>query len=230
MPTSPRLLRAAAHAHDPAAYALTEKQRAREHRIRASAQHLFARFGTFHVTFRDLAIALRMGTATLRFHFVDIDALLANLLHRHLKALQVALARIPADSPNPQQARRQAYRAFITTPSGALTEAHTLLLRDRHLLPADERDAIEQTRAAIAATLAGPLADEAISLLDLPTLGLARIEAYLAARRLETEPKGVSQGNPVRPRNEVPAPRSQLPFIGAPASAEPRKVREAVLF
>jgi AcrR family transcriptional regulator len=229
MTTSARLLRAAAKAHDPAAYMLSEKQRAREERIRATALHLFARFGTFHVAFRDLAIALRMGTATLRFHFVDRDALLADLLHRHLRALQIVLAKIPANSPNLQKARREAYRAFIITPSGTLTDAHLLLVRDGHRLPADERDAIEQARAAIAESLCPP-GDEVVSLLDMPKFALARIEAYLARPQLEAEPEMVSQRNPIRYHNEKPAARSQVPFIGAPNSTQPRKVREAVLF
>jgi AcrR family transcriptional regulator len=230
MTTSARLLRAAAKAHDPAAYTLSEKQRAREERIRATALHLFARFGTFHVAFRDLAIALRMGTATLRFHFVDRDALLADLLNRHLRALQIALAKIPANSPDLQKARREAYRAFITTTAGTLSDAHTLLVRDACLLPADERDAIERIRARIGEQLAGTDGAEILHLLDNPVITPARVEAYLALCQLETEPERVSQGNPVRYQNQSPVARGVRPFIGAPPPAQPQKVREAVLF
>jgi AcrR family transcriptional regulator len=119
---------------------LTPRQQARETRILTAAEHLLAQHGTENITYRLLAVALTLTTATLRWHFVDLHALLAEILRRHLKTIAEALQAIPANQPD---ARIAAYRAATHHQDGTPKDAHILLLRDRHLLPPDELDDIE---------------------------------------------------------------------------------------
>jgi AcrR family transcriptional regulator len=119
---------------------LTPRQQARETRILTAAEHLLARHGTENITYRLMAVALTLTTATLRWHFVDLHALLAEILRRHLKTIAEALQAIPANQP---EARAAAYRAATHHQDGTPKDAHILLLRDRHLLPPDELEDIE---------------------------------------------------------------------------------------
>jgi AcrR family transcriptional regulator len=119
---------------------LTPRQQARETRILAGAEHILARYGTENITYRLLAVALTLTTATLRWHFVDLHALLAEILRRHLKTIAEALQASPANQP---EARAAAYRAATHHQDGTPKDAHILLLRDRHLLPPDELEDIE---------------------------------------------------------------------------------------
>ena len=137
---------------------LTKRQAETRARILTLAQCLMAEFGAKTIRFTALAHALRISPATLRFHFADHDALLAALLTGHLESLAETLAATPATGKNRRAERRAAYRAATRTPSGTLTEAHTLLRRDRHSLHPEERAAIDTTRRRIATLLAGDAA------------------------------------------------------------------------
>jgi AcrR family transcriptional regulator len=181
MKTPPRILRAREQNRDPDAYEFTQRQSARHDRILAGSQCLLAEYGPDTIDFRDLATALRMATATLRFHFVDLHALLGTILRRHLRALAAALGKIPTDAPNRQELQRAAYLAYTRTPLGGFTEAHLLFVRDRHTLPPDQRETIELTRFGLGTLLAGDLGEEALLLLDAPIVDAARIEVCLAA-------------------------------------------------
>jgi AcrR family transcriptional regulator len=128
---------------------LTQRQADTRARILNLAQCLMAEFGAKTIKFTALAQALRISPATLRFHFADHDDLLAALLARHLDHIEAALAEASARD------RRAAYRTATRTPSGTLTEAHTLLLRHRRDLHPDERPAIDTARRRIATLLAG---------------------------------------------------------------------------
>jgi AcrR family transcriptional regulator len=167
MLTSPRILRADAQRFEPALCQLTPRQQARHDRILRVSRYLFARYSRATLTFGTLATALRIGAGTLRFHFVDLDALLACLLRTHLENIAAGLAEIPANAPDRGRKLRAAYIAATRSADGALTSDHIILLRDRALLPLDEAEPIEQLRAEIAETLAGDLGPATIAMLDM---------------------------------------------------------------
>jgi len=197
MTTPLRILRAKAQERNPAHFALTERQRVREETILDVAKYLIADEGLENVTFSRLARALRMSRNTLAFHFVDLPALLGQIIRLHLRALSAALGQIRADDPDRYRRRRAAYLAYTRTPLGGLTEAHLLLVRDRHTLPPDLRDGIEHIRHDIGKLLTDDMVEEAFALLDLPSIDAARVEARL--------------GTPITP------PATKSPTIKAPA-------------
>ena len=167
MHPSPRICRALVEDHlGPPDF--TERQIRREEKILAAAEHLMVKFGRAAVSMRLLATALRMSTSTLIWHYTDMDALLAEILRRHLRAITQAVGAVPHNAPNRQTAMRQAYLAATRAAFGRLTSKHLLLTRDRHLLPADELDHIEQTIQTLGETIAGDLGPEAMDVLNLP--------------------------------------------------------------
>jgi AcrR family transcriptional regulator len=178
---SPRILRATANSLDRDPPSLTARQQAQQERILTLGQALFARYGYQSLNLANLALALSIGKATLRRHFVDLDALLAAILQRHLLQIAGALAAISPTAPDAAQQRRAAYIQATRAPFGGLNEAHLLLIRDRHLLPEDELTAIEETRATLGILLAGDAAEEAFTFLDAPSLQPAEIETLIAA-------------------------------------------------
>jgi AcrR family transcriptional regulator len=213
MQTPARILRALADRRDPNPLILTERQRRREERILLLAQHLFATEGRTRISFTNMAIALRMATSTLRWHFADLEALLAAILHRHLQAVATHLAQIPQSTPGAEQLRRAAYLEYTRTGFGGLTEAHLLFVRDRHLLPDDELEPIESLRRSIGHLLAGQNGAEALLLLDAPHIDGARIELMLAALAPPREAQSSEAAS-------CPAPPSTTrPALEAPLSA-----------
>src|ERR1700676_629281 len=110
MHTPARILRATAENHhgrpEP-----TARELAREERIVAVAQTVMADHGRHTVTLTNMALAVRMAPATLRHYFCDLDALLAEILHRHLTRLATAFGEIPYDDPEIHRKRRAAYLA-----------------------------------------------------------------------------------------------------------------------
>src|SRR5271156_2133489 len=159
----------------------TERELAREDRFVAGAQTAFAEHRRDKTTVSAMARALRTSAAMLRHCFCDLDALLAEILHRHLTSLAKAFGGIPHDDPETHQKRRAIYFALTRTALGGLNEAHILLVRDRHLLPDDLLPAVEAHRHAIGELLAGPLAQDALALLDTPLWDIEKIETLLAA-------------------------------------------------
>jgi AcrR family transcriptional regulator len=211
MTTTPdRILRAKAQSRDPSHFALTERQRQRHERVIAISQFLIAEEGRHNITFRGLARALRMTPATLRFHFLDIEALLGEILRRHLHGLAAALGKYEPTDPERHQKRRAAYLAYTRTGLGGLTEAHLLLVRDSHTLPDDERNSIDMMRQGLAELLAGPgdLPEEVLLLLDAPFLDAARIEARLAAPILKAQPPPPQTAKTPEPPKELAEPNA----------------------
>jgi AcrR family transcriptional regulator len=182
---------------------LTERQRETRELILAAGIALMAREGRHNITFGNLAIALEIGTATLRRHFADLDALLGTILRDHLMALARALGAVPDDVPDRQKARRAAYLAATRTPLGGFTEAHLLLVRDCHLLPDDERIPLEEIRHGLGVLLAGEQAAFAFLLLDAPFLTAAEIETHLAPR---TQPEAATAARVEKPIRATPKP------------------------
>jgi len=214
----PRILRADSENLDRGPPKFTARQRERHERVVAHATLHMARYGRHSLTFRNLATGLTMSPATLRLHFADLDALLAEILHRHLRALSQAIGEIPYDSPDRDSRRRAAYMAITRTGLGGFTPAHHLLVQERHTLPDDVRDIIEQTRSVIGESLAGARGPEALAYLDTPFLDAARIEANLAPPA-ETKPPLLS--HPKRPEKPLrPTPHSPAAAPDSPAAEE----------
>jgi len=159
---------------------LTSRQRDREDKILIAGEKLMARFGRHGVTFALVAASVSITRATLFFHFTDLDALLGEILRRHLRALAKSLGEVPREAPNRQPMLRATYLAATRGPFGGLSDAHLLLTRDRHLLPDDEREGIELTWQSLGENIAGDLGPEALDLLERPWLTAARVEPLLA--------------------------------------------------
>jgi AcrR family transcriptional regulator len=169
-----------------------------------------AEAGRHTITLTSMALALRMVRSALRHHFCDLDELLSEILHRHLARLAKIVGEAASyDDPDALRKRRAAYLAATRTALGGLTEAHLLLVRDRHLLPADLRSAIEAFRHDIARLVAGPLAEKALTLLDSPAWTEEEIEAALSPKQ------------PPQPQPQATAPTSPTPTTPAPAAKTP---------
>jgi AcrR family transcriptional regulator len=210
MQTPARILRARALERDRIPRFLNPKQRDRHERILSLSQYIFLTEGFQTISFRSLAIALRMATSTLRYHFADLDALLGELLRRHLRNLAAELAKISHDVPNRQRACRAAYLAFTRVGAGSLSEPHHLLVEYAHLLPLDERQIIDRMRDGLADTLAGNLGHEALLLLDSPLMNGRLIEAALAAMDDATN-AAAPPVSPEPPQPEAPPAKVQSP-------------------
>jgi AcrR family transcriptional regulator len=166
-----------------------------------------AEHGRDTITLTSMALALRIARSTLRHYFCDLDALLAEILHRHLRRLADALGEIPYDDPDLHRKRRAAYLNATRTPLGGLNEAHLLLVRDRHLLPDDLLPLVESYRTSIGLLVAGPDPEPVLALLDNPACYPEAIEATLA-------PRTPHQANPAQPPALQPV-RPQPPPLTA---------------
>ena len=116
----------------------------------------------------------------------------------------ISRPKTPNDDPNRDAKRRRAYLAATRTQSGALTDAHLLLLRDRHFLPQDELTHIEAYRHQIGILLAGDRAKFVLPILDNPHATPADIDARLG--NLRAAPAARPQP---APRPAAPAPPSR---------------------
>jgi len=196
----------------------TIRELEREDRFIAGAQTAFAEHGRNNVTLTGMARALRTSAAMLRHCFCDLDALFAEILHRHLTSLAQAFGAVPYDDPDAFPKRRAIYLALTRTALGGFTEAHILLVRDRNLLPDDLLPTLEAHRYSIGLLLAGPLAEDALAMLDTPIWDLEKIETLLAAITPQTaEHPGPPAAQPPAPAATEPPP----PPPTAPARAEP---------
>src|SRR5580692_6372030 len=178
MHTPARILRATVENHHKRPEPTT-RELEREDRFVVGAQTAFAEHGRNKATLTSMATALRTSAAMLRHCFCDLDALFAEILHRHLTSLAKAFGAVPYDDPDVFQKRRAIYLAATRTALGGLTEAHILLVRDRHLLPDDLLPAVEAHRHSIGHLLAGPLARRALHILDSPDWDAESIEETL---------------------------------------------------
>jgi AcrR family transcriptional regulator len=182
--------------------ALTGRQRDREDKILIAGEKLMARFGRHGITFALVAASVSITRATLFFHYTDLDALLGEILRRHLRALATALGEVPHDAPNRQAVLRATYLHATRGPFGGLCDAHLLLTRDRHLLPEDELEGIELTWQSLGENMAGDLGAEALDLLERPWMTAARVEPLLAT---------------LEDTKNAPAPELELPPPKPPA-------------
>ena len=180
---------------------LNPRQQEREHRILQAGEALMAGFGRQGITFALLATALRISAASLRWHYADLDALLVEILRRHLRVIAAALDAVPAAAPNRGPALRAAYLAATRNPDGTLKPAHVLLTRDRHLLPPDELSPIEKARDSLARQLAAGGPADTMDIADTPWIDASRIEPVLATLA----------ANPPAQRAAPSAPNPALP-------------------
>lgn len=178
----------------------------RQEHIITTARGLMAEHGPHTLTIRNLAIALRMSTFTLRCHFVDIDSLLHEIISRHLTALAKALGAVLWSDPDRRRKQREIYYNFTHSPFGGLTEDHLIFTRYRHLLPTDLRDSVETRRDNMAELVAGPFAITALTLLDAPYITLPNIETMIAAL-----PEPAPAKPPPKIRQEFPPRTSLMP-------------------
>jgi len=193
----------------------TIRELEREDRFVAGAQTAFAEHGRYKVTVSAMATALRTSAAMLRHCFCDLDALFAEILHRHLTSLAHAFGAVPSNDPDAFPKRRAIYLALTRTALGGLTEAHILLVRDRHLLPDDLLPAVEAHRHSIGLLLAGPLAQRALDILDSPNWDPETIEETLIfqTRKLAQKAQPQAAHPPAPPAAKPPEPAPPPPTL-----------------
>jgi AcrR family transcriptional regulator len=184
MLTPPRILRDQADRLTRRKYHFSAREQERETQILRVAEHLMAKNGRISITFASLAHALAITPATLRRHFSDLDALLADILQNHLLHLAKILGEANRTQPDQGALHRKAWYEATRTPAGALTDAHKLLVLHRHTLPQDLLDGIEAIYAGLGDILAPAFGTEVLALLDADTADLPIIEAFLVAPAL----------------------------------------------
>jgi AcrR family transcriptional regulator len=191
---------------------LTPRQRKRQDDILNLTEQLITRFGPVTTSMRLIAHALRITHATLRWHFSDTDAILGEILRRHLHRLGAFLAEVPRDEPDYQRRKREAFVAFTRGPYGGATVPHQLFVNHLSNLPDDIRIPIENTYTNLGFSLAGDLCEEALDLLDNPRHDSREIERRLTA----TPPPAAPQPAAAPPVTAQPATSRQ------PAQPEPQ--------
>jgi AcrR family transcriptional regulator len=222
MHTTPaRILRTYADSQPNARRYQPAKEREMEDHILRAARPVLARNGRIYTSIAGLAFAIRVSPATLRRHFPDLDALLGELLHRHLRAISDELGKIPQGTLNCHAARRAAYLAVTRTPYGGPTDAHILLLRDRHALPPDLAESIEAMRQSIGDLLAYPNGPLALAMLDTPCTDPTQIETMFAALTPASAPKEEPAPAPL-PTASPPLNRASL--TGTTSLARPAAI------
>jgi AcrR family transcriptional regulator len=193
-------------------FPLTERECKRHDTIIECGRAVIAEKGFANITFAAFAVAMRIGIATLRRHFCDLDALLAHIVRLHLQAIAAAIGNIPADAPDPAAARRAAYLAYTRHPYGGFTPDHLLLTRDSLSLPADELEIITNIHQGLARLLAGPNCDcpeRILCMLDNQAIEPADMEELLAKY---APPPTPAQQNAARAARAASSPISSLPW------------------
>ena len=180
MTTPTRLLRASVEDLTKRRF-LTDRQRETRELILASGQRVMADYGRPNIKMITFADAIQVSPGTIRHYICDLDNLLAEILRRHLREVSKAIGAVPIDAPDSQVRRRAAYHAATRTFSGAYTEAHYLLLRDRTGLPPDLATGVEQLRLGIGQALLPAHPHTVLTLLDAPDMDLAQAERCIAA-------------------------------------------------
>jgi AcrR family transcriptional regulator len=148
MQTNLRLLRARADAICPPP-PLTRRQQQTYDRIFIASTVLLAENGPYAISFPNLARALRISTATLRHHFIDIDDLLGAITITWLENILAMVCEIPASEP---LRRRACYAATLRDRA----PQQILLHAARDILPPDLAERITNLRKAIKQALAPP--------------------------------------------------------------------------
>jgi AcrR family transcriptional regulator len=193
-----RILRQHAMDVDPTLRHLTPREEAREERILKTAIHLITRFGVAAISFTNLAIGIKIAPSTLRKHFADFDALLGEIMRRHLQIISQALAAVPCDAPDRPRRQRAAY-IEATRCLGAPTATHLILTNYRANLPDDERETVNAIREQIGLELAGADGEACLHLLDCPGYDIDQIERMLIAAFCHEQPAPVAHSEAALP-------------------------------
>lgn len=183
MPTAPRHLRSRADEIPGSRYFATERELATIDRIIAVATVLFHEEGRHNVTLAGLAHALHMTPAAIRRLCSDLDAIFFRILRTHVMDVARTVGiEAPWNQPGRPPRARAAYWRATRDGRGALKPEHVLLLRDRHLLPAELLEKIEDLRLDQAKVLdPGTQTGLARDLLDMQQLTAEAVEAMLPA-------------------------------------------------
>jgi AcrR family transcriptional regulator len=184
--------------------------------IRNIGLTLLARHGRARVTFKGLAAAVALSQQTLAMHFIDLDAFIEDILLNHLYTLAEAVTPIQGKTPAAYAARRQAWLAATRMEDGDFTPAHTILLRDRHLLPEDLFDEIDGAYQGIGEHLAPEnthAETDVLARIDRPTTTQANVESLFPAtpaKLAAPAPKPAPTRPPPPPRPPAPPTAPQL--------------------
>ena len=147
----------------------------RADRIVRIARTLICAHGREAISLRSIAVAARLSPRMLQRHFTDMEALIGEILTRHLQALAAALNRAPAGGA----AKRAAYVTATRSGFGTFSAIHDLFIRHRGALPPDIAEPLDHFRRSLGITLAGSQGDVALTLLDTLSIDLPQIEFLL---------------------------------------------------
>ncbi len=158
----------------------TQRERERYLEILKESPRLLLQHPRSTLTFSLVAGSVRCAPATLRRYFADLDDLIGAILHTSLLNIAEHFAKIPR---GPDRARecRKLYFNLTRSPSGSLSPIQLLMARDRHSLPQDLHDPIDMMRHGLGVTMAGELAEDALSYFENANHSLEDIEAILPA-------------------------------------------------
>lgn len=149
--------------------------------ILVTGEHILARFGHGKISFRAFAGGMRLSRSTLERHFVDLNALLGEILLSHLRKIAAAIGNVPRGTPDRRKAQRAVYLNAARDADGEFTDAHLLLIRDRAKLPPDLLDMVDGMYHGIAIMLADTeTAVDTMEILDSPGLTRDEIELLLS--------------------------------------------------
>jgi AcrR family transcriptional regulator len=203
MHISPRILREEADALTNPRDSWTARQWRRHATIIFAGGVLLARHGKPAITMQNLALALAISPATLKKHFVDLDALIGEILTRYLRRLARIVNDIPDNHPQRYAARRQAYAKATRAKNGACNDAHRLLMRETANLPGDLREKIEAAQRALTASLAPGQGEQeqALPLPDAAFIPASAAKTLLAAPgKAANRPQPPSHAPAARPK------------------------------
>jgi hypothetical protein len=121
-----------------------------------------------------------VAAGSVRRLFCDLENVVGVILRDHLKMLEEVLSDISPRTRDCHARRRAAYLAHTRIGPKTLSDAHMILVRDRFLMPDDERDPTELLRASVGELLAGDHAEVAFAMLDNPVFEIEQTEAVLS--------------------------------------------------
>jgi AcrR family transcriptional regulator len=160
---------------------LTPSELEKRPRILAAARAAFATARYYDIKLPKFAQELGMSPAAFRRIFLDMESVLADILHEHLDAITAAIDAVPADAQDLFAARRAAYFATTRQRNGDFVPDHKLLQLQCQSLPPDLKDPIEALFAAIGARLSQDGSGIALAMLDQSHNTLYDAERMIAA-------------------------------------------------
>jgi AcrR family transcriptional regulator len=150
-------------------------------KILAAARAVFATAWFYDVKLSKFAKQLHMSPETVARIFLDMESILAEILHEHLNAVAAAVDAVPADTPDILIARRAAYFAATRQRNNDYVPDHKLFLQQHGALPPDLKGPVKALHTAIGLRLSQDGSDIAIAMLDAPRNTLFGAERMIAA-------------------------------------------------